>query len=123
MKQIDYETFMQYDLGNGRHTYDLVIKYDDRQIYRVRDESHTLPGCTFNTEQLNEAIIAVYRISAFSRGRELFLGEPSTMKGAEYIDLQRGNDRFYSSSAGGFVSRAGRARTSTFLKIKLLGRP
>ena len=94
MKQKEDKPLKQYDLANVKYTHDLVIKYDDRQIYRVRDQSHTMRGGTITLEQLNETVVGICKISSFGRGRKLFAGDPDTKKGVEWIDLQNSKAGF-----------------------------
>lgn len=94
MKQSSNKAIKQYELGHVKHTHDLVVKYEDRQIYRVRDKSHTFRSGAISIELLNETIVAVCKITAFGRGRQLYAGNPNTKEDTPWVDLQNEGDGF-----------------------------
>jgi hypothetical protein len=94
MRKSNDEPIKQYEFGHIKYTHDLVVKYEDRQIYRVRDESHILRTGTITLETLSETIVAGCKISAFGRGRQLCSGDPSTREDNQWIELRSADGGF-----------------------------
>ena len=94
MKKPNGELFKQYDFGNVKYTHDLVVKYEERQIYRVRDASHTFRAGTIAIELLNETVVAVCKISAFGRGRQLCSGDPNAREDVKWTELRSADGGF-----------------------------
>ena len=94
MKHPNDEPIKQYELGLVKHTHDLVVKYEDRQIYRIRDGSHTFRAGTITVELLNETVVAVCKISAFGRRRQFCCGDPSAKEDIEWTELRSADGGF-----------------------------